>query len=120
MLEFDQHDVGAIEGADEAAFCHRTGVYSVSNDGLRDRCTCLFLSCAAVSPLAIGPAAAGVPPATLPAAGAPVPAGTTQLPEGIIRVAGGRFADDNCREFTFSGWNQCVPCCAPSKSRSRV
>ena len=63
----------------------------------------------AASPPAAGPAAPGVPPATLPAPGAPVPAGTTVLPAGIIRVAGGRFADNNCREFTFSGWNQCAP-----------
>jgi len=78
--------------------------------------TNVLLPFPAASPPAAGPAAPGVPPATLPAPGAPAPAGTTVLPAGIIRVAGGRFADDNCREFTFSGWNQCV---APMK-RSTV
>ncbi len=51
-----------------------------------------------------------MPPAALPAPGAPVPAGLNTLPTGFIRVANGRFADANCREFTFSGWNQCAPC----------
>ena len=68
---------------------------------------------AAASPPAAAAALPGFPPATLPLPGAPVPAGLQTLPTGIIRVANGRFADDDCREFTFSGWNQCAP--SPSR-----
>lgn len=67
---------------------------------------------------ALGPTAE-VPLQTLPppspaatAAAAPVTTFTSgpQLdysPQGVIRVANGTFVDDACREFTFSGWNQC-------------
>ena len=46
-----------------------------------------------------------------PAAAVPgIPVGQAYLPKGIIRVSGKTFVDDACREYTFSGWNQCDAC----------
>lgn len=63
-----------------------------------------------LAPAAVASPEVGPPPlAPPPRAPVPgVPAGQTYLPKGIIRVSAKTFVDDACREYTFSGWNQCA------------
>ncbi len=63
-----------------------------------------FIAVLAASIHAQSPAAQ--PPAGQPPTAQPPSQSTGAAPQGIIRVAGKAFVDDNCNEFVPVGWNQ--------------